>query len=102
LAASFRRYLRASNKSPRTVETYGEAVDQLGEWLADHDDAPATTGELKRAHIEAFLIHLFDEGKSAATLNNRYRSLRPPTRDMVGLHRGWVSHRLVPVIGVLI
>jgi site-specific recombinase XerD len=75
LAASFRRYLRASNKSPRTVETYGEAVDQLGEWLSDHDDAPATTGELKRAHIEAFLIHLFDEGRSAATLNNRYRSL---------------------------
>lgn len=75
LAASFRRYLRASNKSPRTVETYGEAVDQLGHWLSDHDDAPATTGGLGRAHIEAFLIHLFEEGRSAATLNNRYRSL---------------------------
>jgi hypothetical protein len=59
LAASLRRYLRASTKSPRTAETYGEAVDQLGEWLSDHDDAPRDHGELTRAHIEAFLIHLF-------------------------------------------
>jgi site-specific recombinase XerD len=29
----------------------------------------------RRAHIEALLIHLFDDGKSAATLNNRSRSL---------------------------
>jgi hypothetical protein len=62
LAASFRRYLRASNKSPRTVETYGEAVDQLGEWLSDHDDAPATTGELKRGAPRLWqrLWHLWD------------------------------------------
>jgi hypothetical protein len=58
-------------KSPRTVDTYGEAVDQLSEWLADHHDAPATTGELNRARIEAFLIHLFDVGRSAVTLNEQ-------------------------------
>lgn len=69
------RYIRASNKSPRTVETYGEAVDQLGAWLSHHDDAPATTGEIRRAEIEAFLIGLGEQGRSASTMNNRYRSL---------------------------
>ena len=34
LAASFRRHLLAENKSPRTVETYGEGVRLLGEFLA--------------------------------------------------------------------
>lgn len=63
------------NNSTRTVETYGEVVDQLGQWLDDTDGVPDETGELARSHIEDFLVHLAEEGRAAATLNNRYRSL---------------------------
>jgi len=74
-ATSFRRFLRASSKSTRTVETYGEAVDQLGQWLDETDDVPDATGNLTRSQIEGFLVHLAEQGRAAATLNNRYRSL---------------------------
>jgi hypothetical protein len=33
LAKSFERYLRAANRSPRTVQTYLEAVTQLTRFL---------------------------------------------------------------------
>jgi hypothetical protein len=34
LARSFERHLRAENKSPKTVATYGEAITQLSAHLA--------------------------------------------------------------------
>ena len=72
---SFRRFLRASHKSTRTVETYGEPVDQLGQSPDNVDGVPDVTGKLTRSHVEGFLVHLADQGRTAATLNNRYRSL---------------------------
>jgi site-specific recombinase XerD len=73
LAASFARSLRAADKSPRTVETYSEAVAQFGAFLDDagiHDPAVVT-----RADVEDWLEHLKAKGRKPATLNNRYRAL---------------------------
>lgn len=76
LAKSFRRSMRAEGKSARTLETYGEAIDQFSAWLDDQDDAPPTTAELGRGDVAGFLIHLEQIGRSAATRNNRYRALK--------------------------
>jgi len=46
MAASFARYLRASNRSPRTIKTYGEAVEGPSRFLAQRGEldlsAPVT------------------------------------------------------------
>ena len=75
LGRSFARYLRAANRSERTVVTYGEAIDQLAAHLDGLDDPPVLVSEIERSHVEGFLVALRDRGRSAATLNNRFRSL---------------------------
>jgi site-specific recombinase XerC len=63
--------------SPRTIEAYSLAVDQLGEYLKRlRTDSPATTADISRAHVEGFLVRRAEQGLAAATLNQRYRSLR--------------------------
>jgi site-specific recombinase XerD len=71
---SWQRSLRAENKSPRTLETYSLAVDQLGSFLAEHD-YPTDPTKVERRHIEAFIGHQLDT-KSSATAKQRYQSLR--------------------------
>lgn len=72
--ASWVRSLRAENKSPRTIETYSLAVDQLDAWLALHD-GPTEVAGIERQHIEGYLGHMLDT-RSAATARQRYGSLR--------------------------
>src|SRR6266498_2638309 len=72
LARSFERYLRAGNKSPRTIETYLESVNGFDAHLA------ATSGRLlEQAHredVEAWIMTLLARWKPA-TAHNRYRGL---------------------------
>jgi site-specific recombinase XerD len=75
LLPSWRRHLRAENKSSRTVQSYTEAAEQFCAFLAEHD-LPAGAAEVEREHIEAFLEHLFSKGLSPSTVANRYRSLQ--------------------------
>ncbi len=72
LKESWRRSLRASGKSPKTVITYESAVDQFIDFLGD--DAP-DVGDIKRRHVENFMIDQL-ETRSASTANNRYRALQ--------------------------
>jgi site-specific recombinase XerD len=72
LARSFDRHLRAENKSPRTIETYLDAVLQLAEYLRDHDTGLT---EATRGDIEGFLASILARWKPA-TASNRYRALR--------------------------
>src|SRR5262245_59106919 len=74
LAASFRRHLLAENKSARTVETYGEGVRLLGEFLAAAG-LPTDVARLRREHVEAFVAALLARWKPA-TASNRYRALQ--------------------------
>jgi site-specific recombinase XerD len=73
LIPSFERSLRAGNKSPKTVETYGEACRQLVAFLVDRG-MPTDAASIRREHVEAFVEHLLERWKPA-TANNRYRAL---------------------------
>jgi site-specific recombinase XerD len=72
LGRSFERYLRAGNKSPRTIETYLEAVRGFAAHLA------ATSGraldQARREDVEAWIGVLLGRWKPA-TAHNRYRGL---------------------------
>jgi site-specific recombinase XerD len=75
LAASFELWLRAANRSPRTVETYTEAVRQLIDFLAAQE-MPTDAAKIKREHVEAYILDLMDQGRKPATVSNRFRSLQ--------------------------
>ena len=77
LAKSFGRHLRAKNKSEKTVETYGEAVEQLADFL--EGEGLAEVQLMTREHIEGFLVQLLSH-RSAATAHCRYRALRQFTK----------------------
>jgi site-specific recombinase XerC len=74
LRASFHLHLRAENKSPKTLETYTEALDQLIAFVK-RAGMPSNARSIRREHVEAFLVSLQESGRSPATVNNRYRSL---------------------------
>jgi hypothetical protein len=74
LNASFRRTLRAQNKSDRTVEAYTDAVRLLADFCAAGGH-PLTVSALKRKHIELFIADQLAHWKPA-TANNRYRGLQ--------------------------
>jgi site-specific recombinase XerD len=73
LSASFERTLLAENKSPRTVETYGEALRLFGAFLRERG-MPTSVPHVKREHVEAFITDLLARWKPA-TASNRYRAL---------------------------
>lgn len=73
LIPSFERSLRAANKSPKTIETYGDACRQLVAFLTEKG-MPTEATAITREHVETFIEHLLAI-RSAATANTRYRSL---------------------------
>jgi len=75
LARSFTRHLRAANRSPRTVTTYLEAVDQLCAFLVERG-MPTTAEREHREHVEAFVVALQVAGRAPATVSNRFRALQ--------------------------
>ena len=72
LIPSFERSLRAANKSPKTIATYGEAASQLLAFL--RMGMPTEAAKIGREHVESFIERLVAT-KAAATANNRYRAL---------------------------
>jgi site-specific recombinase XerD len=73
--ASFRRHLRAANKAPRTVQTYLDALDHFGRYLAA-ESLPRDVGLIESAHVEGWMVKLQDDGRRPASVANRYRSLQ--------------------------
>ncbi len=73
LIPSFERSLRAANKSPKTIATYGEAASQLLAFLRV-SGMPTEAAKIGREHVESFIERLVAT-KAAATANNRYRAL---------------------------
>jgi len=73
LAGSFRRKLLAENKSPRTVQTYGDALRLFGEFLVDRG-MPLALPHIRREHVEAFVTDQLARYRPA-TASNRYRTL---------------------------
>jgi uncharacterized membrane protein YeaQ/YmgE (transglycosylase-associated protein family) len=67
--AAFLRSLPAEHKSEKTIETYRQAVVQLAAFLAGQR-LPDEVRDLRREHIEAWMIELLGRSKPA-TVNNR-------------------------------
>ena len=71
---SFARALRASNRSPRTVRSYTDAVQLLADFL-DQRGMPTSAASVKREHVEALIEDQLERWKPA-TAGNRSRSLQ--------------------------
>jgi site-specific recombinase XerD len=74
LGKSFRRVLLSENRSPRTVETYGEAISQLSAFLEVNGESHKVSA-IQAEHVRDFIAHLLELHKPA-TASNRYRALR--------------------------
>jgi site-specific recombinase XerD len=80
LGRSFERHLRAENKSPKTVTTYGDSVAQLRAYLAA--EGIGSAAEVRRQDLEGFMGHLLTT-RSAATASVRFRALQQFFRWLV-------------------
>jgi site-specific recombinase XerD len=74
LIPSFEKHLRAGNRSPRTIEKYGDGARQFVQWLHDND-LPTDARSIRRAHVEAFIADLLGRWKPS-TAATRYRDLQ--------------------------
>jgi site-specific recombinase XerD len=111
LVPSFQLHLRAENKSPKTIESYTEAVRRLHDYLAAKGmplEAASITGE----HIESFMADQLARLRPASA-RARFASLRQfftwaTSRDerevdrspMEGLKPPKVPEHPVPVISI--
>jgi site-specific recombinase XerD len=105
---SFLLHLRAENKAPSTVATYGKAIDQFARYLAGagRSDRIADVG---RDDLRGFLVSLQDASFRPATVANRFRSLQQfgkwcaaeaeiPESFAAGLHPPKVPEEPPPVL----
>jgi site-specific recombinase XerD len=74
LLPSFQRHLRAENKSPRTIESYTEAVRRLHDFLTVRG-MPVIIASITREHVEAFMEDQLSR-LAASSARSRYASLR--------------------------
>lgn len=74
LAASWLRDLRARNLSPRTIQSYGEAVRLLAAYLAAQG-MPTDAANVTREHVQSFISDQLARW-SPATAAVRYAALR--------------------------
>ena len=57
LLPSWQRSLRAARRSPRTVQSYTEAAEQLADFLVRHG-MPTAVESIRREHVESFIEDL--------------------------------------------
>ena len=74
LLPSWKRALKAENKSPRTIKSYFLAADQLIAFLKENDKS-TVAAEISHREIQGYLAHMF-ETRASATVKQRYASLQ--------------------------
>jgi integrase/recombinase XerC len=104
--ASFRRHLRAENKSKRTVEIYIGAIGKFARFLVDDTDC-AEWMDVEGRDVQDFTIDILDT-RSAGYANNLYRAIQQYFRwwsgefampnPMWGLKPPLVPEQPVPVL----
>lgn len=72
---SFQRSLRAAGKSPKTIDTYLEAVNQFSAFV-EAQGMPTDVAHIHREHVESWIVSLQDAGRAPATVSNRFRALQ--------------------------
>lgn len=73
---SFARFLRAANRSPKTVSIYTGAVHKLITWVGEHAPDVESWDDLRAEHVNAFTAHILAAGHSAAYASNLYRAIQ--------------------------
>jgi len=73
---SYRRHLRAENKSPATLTAYLGALELFNRFVKERG-MPTELVAIRREHLEAFLVDLTERGSSPASVSFYYRSLQP-------------------------
>jgi site-specific recombinase XerD len=71
---SFERHLRAENKSPRTIQSYTEAVRRLHDFLSGRG-MPLEISSITAEHVEAFMADQLERLRPASA-RVRFASLR--------------------------
>jgi site-specific recombinase XerD len=74
LLPSWQRSLRAARRSPRTVQSYTEAADQLAGFLV-RQGMPTAVESIRREHVESFIEDL-DTRFKPTTVGVRFRSVQ--------------------------
>jgi site-specific recombinase XerD len=74
LLPSFQRSLKAANRSPRTIQSYTEAAEQLADFLV-RAGMPTAVSSIRREHVEAFIVDLQSRFRTT-TVAVRFRSLQ--------------------------
>jgi site-specific recombinase XerD len=74
LLPSWQRSLRAARRSPRTVQSYTEAAEQLSDFLVRRG-MPTAVDSIRREHVESFIEDL-DTRFKPTTVGVRLRSLQ--------------------------
>ena len=75
LAASWRRSLRAEDRSDNTIEVYMTAVRVFDSWLQDRGLTP-TLDELTRANVRDWSAEMLGNGAAVGTVLTRFRPLK--------------------------
>jgi len=74
LIRSFERHLRSANRSPRTIEKYVIAANQLARYLAAEGAGP-NAADVRRRDVEGYIAHLLERYKPGTGLT-RYQDLQ--------------------------
>ena len=74
LLPSWQRSLRATRRSPRTIQSYTESAEQLAEFLVSRG-MPTAVDSIRREHVESFIEDL-DSRFRPATVGVRFKSLQ--------------------------
>jgi site-specific recombinase XerD len=74
MLVSWRRHLRAKHRSPRTIQSYEEAVGQFAAFLAERG-MPQQVASIAREHVETWIEDLLAH-RAPATAAVRFRSLQ--------------------------
>lgn len=69
-------HLRSEGKAERTIRTYLAAIEALDRFLAERG-MPRQLEQIRREHLEAFIVDLQKRGQSPASVSIYFRSLRP-------------------------
>jgi integrase/recombinase XerC len=94
------RSLRARNLSPKTQTLYLSAGRAFAGYL-DSNDGPDAPHDLRRAHVEGFLLMLHERGQAATTVNLTYRALQQFMKYLAQeeeIDRSPMEHMTPPVI----
>ncbi len=94
------RSLRARNLSPKTQELYLSAGRSFAGYLDAHG-GPTDLRELRRGHVEDFLLTLAERGQRATTVNLAYRALQQFMKYLAQeeeIDRSPMEHMTPPVI----